>query len=66
MNEKLINLNYIEPGDDISIGQYIQARIEHIIDDLEVLANKYNLKDTEQYDTIQYQAMQILKHLELD
>lgn len=75
---KIIDLDYIADGDDISVGEYIQARVEHIINALEVLNDKYIIdsfdlsnktmliKHTEEYDTIQHQAMQILKHLELE
>lgn len=74
---KIIDLDYIADGDDISVGEYIQARVEHIINALEVLNDKYIIdsfdisnktmliKHTEEYDTIRHQAMQILKHLEL-
>ena len=75
---KIIDLDYIADGDDISVGEYIQARVEHIINALEVLNDKYIIdsfdisnktmliEHTEEYDTIRYQAMHILKHLELE
>lgn len=63
--QNLIDLN-AKDVDGISVGDYIQARVEHIINDLETLAIKYKLHDTEEYDTIQYQAMQILAHLNLN
>jgi len=75
---KIVDLDYIADNDDSSVGEYIQARVEHIINALEVLNDKYIIdslepsnktifiKDTEEYDNIKYHAMQILKQLGLE
>ena len=63
--QNLIDLN-VKDVDGISVGDYIRARVEHIIDDLEVLAVEHKLHGTEEYITIQYQAMQILAQLNLN
>ena len=63
---KIVDLDYIADNDDIPLGEYIQARVEHIINALEVLNSDYDIQDTEEYDNIQYHATQILKHLGLE
>lgn len=61
----LIDLNKIE-CDDITLGEYIQARVGHILNSVEVLAEQRNIRDTEEYEVIKYQANQILKQLGLE
>lgn len=62
----IIDLDKIEQGyEDLTIGDLIQVRIEHIMGALEVLNREFNISETEEYNAISYHAQQILRHLEI-